>query len=691
MTRTRKRKSEETDAPAKRAKIAESEEKQVLVDDEDDTTTVAAEVDNAVENVKGEDTPTLSTESVPEAQLDSSEVGGDKEEVSNDTDAKNDVDAKTADEKTNDENIESANQSVGSFTTRIDIPEAPGINFISLLIGPQGATMQGMENDSGAVIQIRGRGSRKDGSLDNAEDPLHVLIKGSTQTSIDTASKLVKDLLFNREKAETLRDAQTNRKKYEKTIEVPVPLRFVGLVIGRGGDTIRSIRQKSTAYVHVVAQEDMPENSQHRDVICKGDEESVNIARNLIEALIAERLEEEKNEPKEQPLDEHHTAHREFNLPHQRAGAVIGRRGVTIRGIQQRTRTNVKIPSEPDPTLTSSSGEKFRRVTVSGPSEECVEAAIDEMTALINHDDMNRGGGRGGAPRDGPPTATVTVPNNKVGVVIGKGGQMIRKLIQVTGAFVKVPSDPDVGSSPPTRTIQLTGTPQQCQDVTQKILILCSDDRETRSRLQEQLGFETGGGRRSNMQQQGGYYGQPSGQFQGYYGQQQQYGNRGGNYGQQQGGHYGGGYGGQPQYQQQQGYNRFQTHPQHAAYNRQAAYGHQQPYGQQGAVGSQSPYGQQQPQQSNQAQAAYGQQQSYGYNTTGTASNSDAKTKAEEHKAAWDRYYAQQAALQQQAGRGQPQHQQQVQPQQQTQAVDAAAHKAAWDAYYAQQAQQQGR
>jgi splicing factor 1 len=81
----------------------------------------------------------------------------------------------------------------------IPVKEYPDYNFIGLIIGPRGITQKQMEQETGAKIAIRGKGSIKEGKgkFQNNEDDdeLHVLITADTEDSIKKASKMVKRLL----------------------------------------------------------------------------------------------------------------------------------------------------------------------------------------------------------------------------------------------------------------------------------------------------------------------------------------------------------------------------------------------------------------------------------------------------------------------------------------------------------------
>ncbi|CAM9175862.1 unnamed protein product, partial [Ectocarpus fasciculatus] len=82
----------------------------------------------------------------------------------------------------------------------IPIKEHPNYNFIGLIIGPRGNTQRRLEKDTGTKVSIRGKGSIKEGRKNQMKGPddddeLHVHIQGETEDAVNTAVKLVNELL----------------------------------------------------------------------------------------------------------------------------------------------------------------------------------------------------------------------------------------------------------------------------------------------------------------------------------------------------------------------------------------------------------------------------------------------------------------------------------------------------------------
>ncbi|MQM19105.1 hypothetical protein Taro_052105 [Colocasia esculenta] len=103
----------------------------------------------------------------------------------------------------------------------IPMKEYPGYNFIGLIIGPRGNTQKRMEKETGAKIVIRGKGSVKEGRLQQKRDlkpdpseneDLHVLVEAETQESLEAAAAMIEKLLtpvdevLNEHKRQQLRE-----------------------------------------------------------------------------------------------------------------------------------------------------------------------------------------------------------------------------------------------------------------------------------------------------------------------------------------------------------------------------------------------------------------------------------------------------------------------------------------------------
>lgn len=88
---------------------------------------------------------------------------------------------------------------------------------VGLLIGPRGNTLKKMENESGAKIAIRGKGSVKEGKgrsdaahTSNQEEDLHCLIMADTEEKVNKAKALIHNVI---ETAASIPEGQNELKR----------------------------------------------------------------------------------------------------------------------------------------------------------------------------------------------------------------------------------------------------------------------------------------------------------------------------------------------------------------------------------------------------------------------------------------------------------------------------------------------
>lgn len=85
----------------------------------------------------------------------------------------------------------------------IPVEDHPTYNFIGLIIGPRGKTQKEMEAKTNCKIAIRGKGSIKEGArgrrdgqvMEGDDEPLHVVITGEDQASVDAAADMITQML----------------------------------------------------------------------------------------------------------------------------------------------------------------------------------------------------------------------------------------------------------------------------------------------------------------------------------------------------------------------------------------------------------------------------------------------------------------------------------------------------------------
>ncbi|XP_063237832.1 far upstream element-binding protein 2 isoform X2 [Bacillus rossius redtenbacheri] len=156
----------------------------------------------------------------------------------------------------------------------------------------------------------------------------------------------------------------------------------------------------------------------------------------------------------------------DIRVPDKMVGLIIGRGGEQITRLQNES--GCKIQMAPD-----SGGMPERVCTLTG-SRDSINRAKELIMNIVQQrsrtegvgpgmGDMNMGGGGG----PGNHSHHVLVPRAAVGVVIGKGGDMIKKIQNETGARVQFQQGRDDG--PGERRCLLTGKPNQVEQARRRI------------------------------------------------------------------------------------------------------------------------------------------------------------------------------------------------------------------------------
>lgn len=301
--------------------------------------------------------------------------------------------------------------------------------------------------------------------------------------------------------------------KDTKTTEMRVPRDLVGYIIGRGGETIRDLQAKSGGHIQIVREEEGAPQQADRFVSISGSDEALELAQKLIQNLIDERQQNSGMGGGFRERDDRDRMARygginpdgsesvELLIPNERVGLIIGRGGATIKAIQTRTGSTITIPQTPDVNHPD-----MRLITIRG-TVDAKEMARQEIMAMVN-EEQGRGHGGGGGGGYGSSTIYMQVPNERVGVVIGKRGETIKGIQDRHLVRIQIPQVTDPGSDPAVRTISIQGPPNNLQGAKEEIDMI----------ILQGSGSQGGGYGGSSQYGGGGHYGNSSD-----YSQQQQY------------------------------------------------------------------------------------------------------------------------------------------------------------------------
>uniref|UniRef100_A0A3B3DYD6 Far upstream element (FUSE) binding protein 1 n=1 Tax=Oryzias melastigma TaxID=30732 RepID=A0A3B3DYD6_ORYME len=322
--------------------------------------------------------------------------------------------------------------------------------MVGFIIGRGGEQISRIQQESGCKIQI---------APDSGGMPERSVTLTGPQDSIQAAKRLLSEIV---EKGRPAPAFHHNDGPGMTVQEIMVPASKAGLVIGKGGETIKSLQER--AGVKMVMIQDGPQNTgADKPLRISGEPFKVQQAKEMVMELIREQgFREQRGEYGSRVGGES----LDVPVPRFAVGIVIGRNGEMIKKIQNDT--GVRIQFKPD-----DGSAPDRIAQIMGPPDQAQHAAdiiADLLRSVQSGGPPGHGGGRGrgrgqGNWNMGPPGGlqefTFTVPTMKTGLIIGKGGETIKGISQQSGARIELQRNPPPNSDPNIKMFTVRGSPQQ--------------------------------------------------------------------------------------------------------------------------------------------------------------------------------------------------------------------------------------
>uniref|UniRef100_A0A8C8FKM3 K Homology domain-containing protein n=1 Tax=Oncorhynchus tshawytscha TaxID=74940 RepID=A0A8C8FKM3_ONCTS len=338
--------------------------------------------------------------------------------------------------------------------------------MVGFIIGRGGEQITRIQLESGCKIQIA---SESGGMMDRA------CSLNGTPESIEQAKRMLGQIVDRcRNSPGFHSEAEDNSSVHEMLI----PASKVGLVIGRGGDTIKQLQERIGVKMMMIQDGPMP-TGVDKPLRITGDPYKVHQARELVIEIIRDKYQGDLHSGRNDFGSRLGGSTLDVAVPRFAVGIVIGRSGEMIKKIQGDS--GVRIQFKPDDGISPE-----RIAQVMGQPDRCQHAVqlINELTQTAQERDgfgssggpRGRGRGRGdwvmGSP-GGLQEVTYTILADKCGLVIGKGGDTIKSINQQSGAHVELQRNPPPNTDPNVRVFSIRGTPQQmevaCQLIDDKI------------------------------------------------------------------------------------------------------------------------------------------------------------------------------------------------------------------------------
>lgn len=167
---------------------------------------------------------------------------------------------------------------------------------------------------------------------------------------------------------------------------------------------------------------------------------------------------------------------KKIEIPNGKVGVIIGKGGETIKNLQMQSGAKIQVTRDMDADPNSAT----REVELMGTPDQIARA--EQLVNDVLSEAEAGGSGMTSRRLAGPPAGAeqfvMKVANNKVGLVIGKGGETIRNIQASTGARVQViPLHLPPGDTSKERTVQIDGTTEQIEAAKQMVYEVTSENR----------------------------------------------------------------------------------------------------------------------------------------------------------------------------------------------------------------------
>ncbi|KAK6140847.1 hypothetical protein DH2020_025415 [Rehmannia glutinosa] len=167
---------------------------------------------------------------------------------------------------------------------------------------------------------------------------------------------------------------------------------------------------------------------------------------------------------------------KKIEIPNGRVGVIIGKGGETIKYLQLQSGAKIQVTRDMDADPNSTT----RAVELMGTPDQIAKA--EQLINDVLSEADTGGSGIVSKRLTGPPAGAeqfvMKVPNNKVGLVIGKGGETIKNMQARTGARIQViPLHLPPGDMSRERTVQIDGTSEQIEAAKQLVEEVTSENR----------------------------------------------------------------------------------------------------------------------------------------------------------------------------------------------------------------------
>ncbi|XP_036943817.1 far upstream element-binding protein 2-like isoform X2 [Acanthopagrus latus] len=356
-----------------------------------------------------------------------------------------------------------AQQRPTSTTEEYSVPDS----MVGLIIGRGGEQINKIQQESGCKVQI---------APDSGGLPERSVSLTGSHDSIQK-SKMLLDEIVSRGRGTPPSSYHESTNGQNGTVhEMMIPAGKAGLVIGKGGETIKQLQERAGVKMILIQDASQGPNVD-KPLRIIGDPYKVQQAQEMVQEILRER--DHGGFSERTDFGSRMGGGMDIPVPRHSVGVVIGRNGEMIKKIQNDAGVRIQFKQDdgtgPD-----------KVAHISGPPDRCEHAAqiINDLLQSIRVREEGQGGppgppgmpagnrGRGGGQGGwGPPGGEMTfsIPAHKCGLVIGRGGENVKSINQQTGAFVEISRQPPPNGDPNFKLFIIRGSPQQIDHAKQLI------------------------------------------------------------------------------------------------------------------------------------------------------------------------------------------------------------------------------
>uniref|UniRef100_A0A8C9Y9V3 KH-type splicing regulatory protein n=1 Tax=Sander lucioperca TaxID=283035 RepID=A0A8C9Y9V3_SANLU len=330
----------------------------------------------------------------------------------------------------------------------------------SVFIGRGGEQINKIQQESGCKVQI----APDSGGLPDRR----VSLTGSPD-SIQNAKGLLDEIVSRGRGTPPSSYHESTNGQNGTVHEMMIPAGKAGLVIGKGGETIKQLQERAGVKMILIQDASQGPNVD-KPLRIIGEPYKVQQAQEMVQEILRERDHggfSERND-----FGPRMGGGMDIPVPRHSVGVVIGRNGEMIKKIQNDAGVRIQFKQDD-----GTGPDKIAHV--SGPPDRCEHAAqiINDLLQSIRGPpgppgmpagNRGRGGGQGGWGSPGG-EMTFSIPAHKCGLVIGRGGENVKSINQQTGAFVEISRQPPPNGDPNFKLFIIRGSPQQIDHAKQLI------------------------------------------------------------------------------------------------------------------------------------------------------------------------------------------------------------------------------